>query len=210
MQSAIEPTLDESQVSIDGRLRRLHQRGRFLGGAAEKVAQFDKLNFMRINGIQLIQGQVELKEVFAANFYPRQVVAQRHANAPASAHLCLIPTRVIDKNSPHYFGRKNIEMPTVIISDFSLIQEFQIKFVHESCRLEQVGVSLSADVCRSDLSQMWIYQRHELLEDRVLALSPLRQKQSYFSRFRWQIFSNHRRFFMIFDFQPITLRFFAG
>ena len=58
--------------------------------------------------------------------------------------------------------------------------------MHEGRRLEQVGVPFPADVCRRDLAQMWIDERHELLEDGILAALPLREKQGDLSSFRLQ------------------------
>src|ERR1019366_2560981 len=175
VKTATEPALDKFHVSIDSCLRSLHQSGRFLGGAAKKVAYLHKLNLVRVDGIQLIQCPIQFEEVLAANVYPWKVIAQRDADASASPHLCLISTSVVDKYPAHHLGCECVEMPPVFVRDFLLVQQLQVEFVHESRCLQHIGISLPANVRRGDLTQVGIDKWHELLEDRVLAISPLRQ-----------------------------------
>lgn len=58
--------------------------------------------------------------------------------------------------------------------------------MHEGRRLKQVWISFPANISRRHLAQMWIDERHELLEDGVFAALPLRQKQGDLTSFRLQ------------------------
>ena len=165
MKAAKEPGLDKFHIPIDCCFRTLHQCSCFLRGATEEVAQFHKLYLVGVNRIQFIQCPIEFEKIFAADINPREVITQWNVNVSASTHLRLISPSVIDKNPAHHLGGKRIEMAPVIVRDFFLVQELQVEFVHQDGRLQEIGVSLPANVCRGDLTQMGIDKRHKLIED---------------------------------------------
>src|SRR5580704_16684706 len=51
----VQPAFDELQVTIHGGLGNLHEGRSFFGCAAQKVSQFDELNFALIELVQFVQ-----------------------------------------------------------------------------------------------------------------------------------------------------------
>jgi hypothetical protein len=160
MQAAIEPTLDESHFPVNGSLGGPHQCRRLFGGATEEAAQFHETHLICVNGIQFIQRPIEFEEFLAGDIYPGEVIAQRNVNTSTTANLGLVPASMIDQNPAHHLCGEGIEMSSVFIGDFLLIQEFQLELMHQSRCLEQIGVPLPANVGGGDLAKMGIDKRH--------------------------------------------------
>ena len=168
---------DRFQVGVEPlagacRLRR-PARG-FLGGAAEKVAQFDELNLVGVERGQLVQRAIQVQQLRAVNVDPRQIVAERNALAVAAAHLRLHLARAIDQDHAHHLGGKGVKMAAILAHGLLLIQEAQIKLVDQRCSLQEIGIALTSDIGRGHLAQMWINQRHQIFKGRRLAILPLR------------------------------------
>lgn len=93
-----------------------------------------------------------------------------------AATLRLILAGVVYEYVAHHLGCKGKEVGTISETGSILLKKAQIQFVDQRCCLHHAGVALPSQVGSSNLSQMRIDERHQLLEGLSFALLPAHQQ----------------------------------
>lgn len=81
--------------------------------------------------------------------------------------------RVVYQNSSHQLRRDSKELCPTLPGCVSLIDELQKDFVNECGRLKGVIRPLAPQLVSRDAPQFWINQRHQTMQRRLVATTPL-------------------------------------
>ena len=84
---------------------------------------------------------------------------------------------MIDQDASHHTCGHREEMRPIMPGDAFRIDQAQVRFVHESCRLQAVSRSLARHAPSCNLVQLTLDERDQSAEGAFVALPPL-QKQS--------------------------------
>ena len=139
----VQPAPDELQVAIHCGLGHLHKGSGLFGGAAKEVPEFDELDLVRIDRVQVIQRAVQIDQRLAPDLDPGNLFVQRNVLSTAASLLRDIAPGVIGQDHAHDFGGEGVEVSAIRPVRFLLADQAQIHFVDQGGGLEHTRISLS-------------------------------------------------------------------
>jgi len=83
-----------------------------------------------------------------------------------------VPARVIDENAPHHLRDHRQELCPVLPVGIPLIDEAEIRLVHEGRRLQGVSCAFAPELCSGTSPQLTIHERHRPIAGVQIAPGP--------------------------------------
>ena len=150
-----------------------HMRGFFDSQTAEE-SQFHDATLTLIQLFQPHQCLVEREKIDGRCEVRvgsgRVAVNQRDALALAAALARVVALSMMNKNPPHGLRRDRVEVCPSLPLHTVLVDEFEIRFVHQRGRLECVIAALALQEMPCERAQFLIHQRQQLLNRRAMSL----------------------------------------
>ena len=136
-QLAVQPGPGHRPRALDGGGGEAHRRRRFLDRHPAEVAQLDHAGMALVEAGQSLERLVEREHVDRRRRHGRDEVVQGEphgATAPLARGAC---ARVLDQDLPHRMGGDAEEMRAVLERQRRVLEQPQIRLVHERGRLER-------------------------------------------------------------------------
>ena len=136
-------------------------------------SQFGNATLARIERGEPIQRGVKIEQV---DLIRRECgvirVTQRHASPASRALRSQAGTRVIDENAAHHLRDHRQELCPVLPVGIPLIDETEIRLVHEGGRLQGVSCAFAPELCSGTPPQLAIHERHRPIAGVQIAPGP--------------------------------------
>lgn len=163
LNSLEEPGLGAGPVSLHGAFRKIEERRDFGFAESAKETELHNVRSFRSDGLQLVQGIVQLEEDFilgrlrnldCIEFDPCGVPAMAKAHPAAGA---------IDQNVPHGLGRRREEMPPVLPLILLTAGEPKVSLVDQSGGLQGLARGEEGKLVGRRFPQFVLHERQQLL-----------------------------------------------
>jgi hypothetical protein len=174
MEPMKEPGAGELEFSVDGSLGEPGEIGGLGGGAAEEKTHAEEFDLDGVEQFELVEGAVEIKDLFAGGVYPEEFRVEGDAVPVASTLQRIVLPVVIDEGSAHHFGCQNVEVLAVFELWGAAGQELEEKFVDDGGGLEcSVAMIAMVKLRASQGAKVWIDERNQALDGGVVAVGPV-------------------------------------
>jgi len=155
-QALVEPRAAGLPFPFDRRRRDAEcLRGLAKGEAPEKP-QLRHLRLSRIQRCQFRQGSIQIKDINIAWLALGQCIVERHASLPTGPLDHLPASRAVDENATHHHRGDPEELRPVLPGRVVLIDQPNVRLVHERRRLQRVAGALAPQICRRPATQLLI------------------------------------------------------
>jgi hypothetical protein len=153
-----------------------HHFGCLIDVQATEEAQFDYARFARIEFRETFKRFVQRHQVGGLPFGDLRRFVEGDSLSAATALLVLLLARVVNKDSPHHFSANSKELGAILPMRFFLIDQPNVSFVNQRCRLQGVIATLAAHVVMREPVQFRIDQWNQSLIRGLIAIAPISQQ----------------------------------
>src|ERR1039457_1238017 len=183
VKARVQPASRQAEVALDSAERHLQHRGTLLVGAAEEIAQLNKLGLTRIQSFQLVQRLVQFQGCGAIHVDPGQVEVQRNVIPGSTPLFGHGSAGVVGENHAHELSGEGVEMGAILPTDFALVTQAQVELVNQSRSLQGMVGRFAAKEHGGHVPQVWVGYFHQLLEGLTVSGAPSFQQYCYISGF---------------------------
>lgn len=177
-QRVVQPRTGESPLPFDRSGRNVQQLADFVRREAAEEFQLDDAALARIESRQTLERVVKRDHI---DIGPGENVhgdAERDALLEAAALGGDPIARVIDEDAPHHHCRESDELRAVPPVHALLVDEPEVRLVHQCSWLKRVVGALPVHVAGSKASQLIIDERQHLLTRSLAASAYVEQQLS--------------------------------
>ena len=139
-----------------------HDLRRLRKGEPAKEAQFNEFGLSSVMRGQAVERVVHRENLVVVCGRGDVNAVKIHLDRIAAMAKGLAPTGVVNKNTPHRFGRRGKEMSLVVPIGLVVAAQAEPGFVDQRRGLEGLAGSFSRHLLRSQSAQLVIYQRQPL------------------------------------------------
>jgi hypothetical protein len=150
--------------------------GGLLDGETAEESELDDASLLRVESLQVGESPVKRDGVDVDRLGGRETFDERDPSLGASALGPHSAPRVVDENPSHQLRGDGEEVRPVLPLHAALIDELQIRLVHQRRRLERMVGSLARKVPFGQRLQLPVDHRHHLVEGFRAAVAALLEK----------------------------------
>jgi hypothetical protein len=175
LKSIEEPSARELPLAFDRRSRNPKHFCDFLRGQASEKFEFDDMAFARIQFSQFPECFINRNDI---NFRLFQTVskAESHPRCISAALARGAVARVVYQHAPHHVRGQSKELGAILPIDTVLIDQPEVRLVHQRGRLECVIGSFAAHVGSRQPSKFVVNQGQNLIQRIVIPVSDIDQQ----------------------------------
>src|SRR5262245_51080377 len=167
-----KPHLRERPVAFDGFARDIQDLGRLLDAQPTEEAQLYDPALALIDIGQRVERVVERHHVCRLAFGDFECLSEQDPLRAAPAFLVAARSREVHENAPHQSRRHRKKMGAVLPLHLFEIDQPQVGFVDERCRLKRMAWPFGRHLSQRQPSQLLVDDRHELLQRVLVAVFP--------------------------------------